>query len=53
MTADYYADPYVRLIQGDVLATLATLEAGSVHCVVTSPPLTLHAEKVEQREGVR
>jgi DNA modification methylase len=28
----------VQLIQGDCLAVLPTLEAGSVHCVVTSPP---------------
>ncbi len=34
----YYEDPYVRLLHGDVLAALASLEAGSVQCVVTSPP---------------
>lgn len=28
----------VKILEGDCLETLRTLEAGSVHCVVTSPP---------------
>ena len=30
--------PYWKIIQGDCLTVLPTLEAGSVQCVVTSPP---------------
>ena len=29
-----------RVIEGDVLAVLPTLEAGSVHTCITSPPET-------------
>jgi DNA modification methylase len=28
----------VKLLQGDCLQTLKTLEANSIQCVVTSPP---------------
>jgi len=34
----YYADEHVTLHHGDAAATLATLEPGSVDCIVTSPP---------------
>lgn len=34
----YYEDEALTLLQGDAAAVLATLEAGSVNCVVTSPP---------------
>lgn len=34
----YYQDDHVTLHHGDALATLATLPAGSVDCIVTSPP---------------
>ena len=33
-----HAEPFVRLICGDVIDTLRTLDAGSVHCMATSPP---------------
>jgi len=38
MTAPYYEDDRCRLYLGDVRAVLPTLESGSVHCVVSSPP---------------
>lgn len=34
----YYADDHVTLWHGDAAATLAQLPAGSVDCIVTSPP---------------
>ena len=34
----YYKRPGVALYQGDALTVLRALPAGSVHCVVTSPP---------------
>lgn len=30
--------PEARILLGDVLDVLPTIDAGSVHCVVTSPP---------------
>lgn len=36
--AEYYRDEQVTLLLGDALQTLRTLPAGSVNCVVTSPP---------------
>ena len=38
MTAPYYQDEHVTLWHGDAAATLAELDAGSVDCIVTSPP---------------
>lgn len=34
----YFSDAALTIYQGDVLAGLRDLPAGSVHCVVTSPP---------------
>lgn len=34
----FYADDQLALHQGDALAVLRTLPAGSVNAVVTSPP---------------
>lgn len=34
----YYQDEHVTLYHGDAAATLAGLDAGSVDCIVTSPP---------------
>src|SRR3990167_1441693 len=34
----HYLDSHVRLLCGDATTTLGELPAGSVHCVVTSPP---------------
>lgn len=36
--AEYYCDDQVILLLGDALQTLRTLPAGSVDCIVTSPP---------------
>ncbi len=38
MTAPFYRDDSVTLHHGDALAIAATLESGSVDCIVTSPP---------------
>ncbi|MGW7296130.1 DNA-methyltransferase [Streptomyces xiamenensis] len=35
---EYYRDEQVTLLLGDALETLRTLPAGSVDCIVTSPP---------------
>ena len=37
-TEPYYQDEHVTLWHGDALAVLADLPAGSVDCIVTSPP---------------
>lgn len=34
----YYTDDHVTLHHGDAASVLATLPAGSVDCIVTSPP---------------
>ena len=36
--APFYQDTATTLFQGDALSVLREMEAGSVHCVVTSPP---------------
>lgn len=38
MSAPYHADDAVTLYHGDALAVLSELDAGSVDCIVTSPP---------------
>lgn len=38
MTQPYYSDHAMTLHEGDAAAVLGTLEAGSVDCIVTSPP---------------
>ena len=38
MSTPYYADDAVTLWHGDALAVLSELDAGSVDCIVTSPP---------------
>ena len=38
MSEPYYSDERTTLWHGDATTTLATLEAGSVDCIVTSPP---------------
>ena len=37
-TAEHYRDDHVTLLLGDALQALQTLPAGSVDCIVTSPP---------------
>lgn len=38
MTTPYYQDEQTTLWHGDAAATLAHLDAGSIDCIVTSPP---------------
>lgn len=38
MTTPYYQDEQTTLWHGDAAATLARLDAGSIDCIVTSPP---------------
>lgn len=38
MTAPYYSDEWLSVYAGDCRAVMATLEPGTVDCVITSPP---------------
>jgi site-specific DNA-methyltransferase (cytosine-N4-specific) len=38
MTRPYFQQDGSAIYQGHVLEVLKSMEAGSVHCVVTSPP---------------
>ncbi len=49
MVVEYYSDPYVRLLQGDVLEVLSGLPDASVQCVVTSPPYLVGAAGLSNR----